>query len=127
VPWQRWTSNSLSLDPAPLLPAVWPNYYAGQLAAGQYGTIALFYSAGSDANAVRGEASLRAGNVGGAYAQLHNLPNLVSGMPGTGALTAALATDPAYRLVAIGPYDTSTLAGNHIYAVYAIWVKKGRS
>jgi putative flippase GtrA/GT2 family glycosyltransferase len=124
--WQRWVNATLPLDPVQLPASTWPSYYAGQLAGGQYGTIALFYSAGSDQAEQVAERDLKAGRVGLSYAQLAQLPNLIGTAPGTAALTSDLRDDPAYRLVAIGPYDTTTLGGGHIYGVYAIWVKAAR-
>lgn len=121
--WQRWNTVSLALNPAPLASAKWPAYYDTQLASGKYGTIALFYTASANTAASQAESGLRAGNYSRAYAALLPLTSQTSGQPGISDLTRALERNPAYRLVAVGPYDTSTLAGNHGYGVYAIWQK----
>jgi putative flippase GtrA/GT2 family glycosyltransferase len=120
--WQRWQSQDVALDPAGARSA-WPVYYEGRLASGTYGTFSLFYAATSDGAGQRAAASLRAGQPAGAYAALTRLSGLAAGEPGLPDLTAALQRDEQYRLVAVGPYDTSTLAGDHGYGVYAIWQK----
>jgi hypothetical protein len=47
---------------------------------------------------------------------LLGLPSLKRSEPGVPALTSVLARDAAYRLVAVGPYDTGSRPG-----VFAIW------
>lgn len=122
--WQRWDTLSIPLDPTNLPAKAWPASYDKQLASGKFSVIALCYSAPSDAAAQIAESALRRGDDGKAYAALLPLAGLGAGTPGTSDLTGALEHDRlGYRLVAVGPYDTSTLAGNHGYGVYAIWQK----
>jgi putative flippase GtrA/GT2 family glycosyltransferase len=121
--WQRWNTISIALDPRTMPASAWPAYYDAQVARGTDGVIALFYAAPSGAAALQSQASLRAGRPAAAAALLEGLPGLTAGQPGISDLTAALQADRAYRLVATGPYDTDTLAGNHAYGVFAIWQK----
>jgi GT2 family glycosyltransferase/putative flippase GtrA len=120
--WQRWQTQDVALDP-PGASGGWPAYYDSRLAGGSYGTFSLFYAASSDTAAQQAAASLRAGRPAEAGETLTRLSGLAGGEPGLPDLTAALQRDSEYRLVAVGPYDTSTLAGNHGYGVYAIWQK----
>ena len=52
-----------------------------------------------------------------------HLGSLTGGQPGIADLASALSSDRAYRLVGVGPYDTSTAVGNHDFGIYAIWQK----
>jgi putative flippase GtrA/glycosyltransferase involved in cell wall biosynthesis len=120
--WQRWDTVRLSLAP-PSSRTNWPAYYDDQLAHGDYGAIALFYTSSSDAAERLLEANLQSGVPLAAFTSPQQLSGLFPGEPGISDLTAALENDPAYRLVAVGSYNTETLAGNGQNGLYAIWRK----
>jgi hypothetical protein len=54
---------------------------------------------------------------------LLGLVGINSHEPGLSALTLAIEQDPAYRLVAVGPYDSGVSYLGNNYGVYAIWQK----
>jgi Dolichyl-phosphate-mannose-protein mannosyltransferase len=112
--WARW-SPSLSFAPSGRSPSNLTGYYAGQLASGNYGAIALFYSTTfSSPGPVNILLSARSLANGG----LLNLIGTGSAQPNVAALTHALEADRQYRLVAQGPYYSDL-----DYGIYAIWQK----
>jgi putative flippase GtrA len=121
--WQRWDSAGISLDPATLPAGSWRSYYAGHLASGRYGVIALFYAAPPGVVTQRAQASLLTGHPA-THAKVTELAGLGTGQLGIPDLTSVLVADRAYRLAAVGSYDTDTLASNHEYGFYAVWVRK---
>jgi hypothetical protein len=114
--WSRWNESALPLDPS-VPRASWPSYYASQLRKARYGAIALFYVTSFSSSAVT-EKTVLSPSVTGVYQQLLGLIGTSSGQPGLPALTVVLQHDRAYRLVAVGPYDSSVAHG-----YYAIWRK----
>lgn len=122
--WTRWTS-ALALDPAglptPVPKSQWPRYYKHQLSTGNYGIITLFYNTTFASTSALPGSILLAPHGGRTYTTLLNLVGTNSGALGLPALTLALEKDPAYQLVAVGPYDESSLSGTHDYGVFAIW------
>jgi putative flippase GtrA/glycosyltransferase involved in cell wall biosynthesis len=124
--WTRW-NESLALKPSslkiPVAPKKWESYYANILRRGQLGVLALFYTT-TFSSATPGNLVV----TGGGSNVIKQLLNLAPGNPedpGLAALTNALRSDPEYRLVAIGPYDTTNLSGTHDYGTFAIWAKQG--
>lgn len=113
--WWHWSMLDMSLDPAGVPQSRWPSYYRAKLSANRYDVIALFYAA-PHPGAIPPPTS-RPGSSGGlAPADLLNLASLRGYEPGVPALTRVLAQAKAYRLIAVGPYRSATLAG-----IYAIW------
>jgi putative flippase GtrA/glycosyltransferase involved in cell wall biosynthesis/4-amino-4-deoxy-L-arabinose transferase-like glycosyltransferase len=118
--WMRWAS-SVPPSPAGLSSSERDAYYLRFLQRANFGAIALFYTTTlhglptrmvvPSSRALAREALLNvvASNTGSAGDPMAWLP----------AFTIALENDPAYRLVSIGPYDTSTTAN-----IYAIWQKQ---
>jgi hypothetical protein len=122
--WMRW-SAALSLDPASVPQSSWVSYYQAQLRAGEYGTIALFYSTSFSSVRLPGSVLLSSGNR--TYKELLGLVGNNSGEPGLPALTQALvAAGSEYRLTSVGPYNTSNISGSHDYGIYAIWQKRAQ-
>jgi hypothetical protein len=121
--WQRWSDAISFFPPASLPRSTWVTYYRDQLNGGNFGVVTLFYSTTFRA------VSMPAGillphHSDQVYQELLGLVGQNSAEPGLPALTQALETDPAYRLVSTGPFDTSNLSGTHDYSIYAIWQKK---
>jgi hypothetical protein len=112
--WWRWTVTDLPLDPAGTPRADWGSYYLARLRDSGYGLVALFYASPA-ALAPPGGGSSRAPGAA-IRSELLSLPSLKLSEPGVPALTRVLARDAAYRLVAVGPYDSGTRPG-----VFAIW------
>jgi len=56
---------------------------------------------------------------------LLGLVGVNSGEPGLPDLTQALQRDPAYRLVAVGPYDSGVGYIGYSHGLYAIWQRVG--
>jgi putative flippase GtrA len=120
--WKRW-NESLSVGPATVPPSAWTSYYASQLASENYGVIALFYATTFSSAKLPGSILISShGNR--TYQELLSLVGDNSGEPGLPALTLALEIDPEYRLVAVGPYNTSYISGTRAYGIYAIWQKE---
>ncbi len=122
--WPRW-SSALALDPAglpsPVPPGQWPQYYRKQLRTGNYGIIALFYDTTFASTSALPGSILLARHGGRTYDSLLNLVGSNSDALGLPTLTLALEKDPAYKLVAVGPYDESSTPGTYDYGVFAIW------
>lgn len=113
--WWRWSTLDMSLDPARVARSRWPSYYRAKLSAGKYEVIALFYAAPHPGLIPR--QATRPGPRGGlAPSGLLNLASLRGYEPGVPALTHVLAGARKYRLIAVGPYDSASVAG-----IYAIW------
>ena len=114
--WWHWSTLDMSLDPTAVPRSRWPSYYRAELAADKYDVIALFYAAPPPPGPIP-PATTRPGSLGGlAPGELLNLASLRGYEPGVPALTRVLARARAYRLIAVGPYSSATLAG-----IYAIW------
>jgi putative flippase GtrA len=120
--WRRWNNVSLSLDPA-MPPTRWRSYYVRRLEGGRSGVIALFYTAPPGVTSQLTQTRLLTGHPVAAARQTE-LVALDPGQPGLPELTGVLAADRNFRLAAVGPYETTTLAGNHDYGFYAIWIRK---
>jgi hypothetical protein len=112
--WWRWTVTDLPLDPAGTPRADWGSYYLARLRDSGYGLVALFYASPA-ALAPPGGGSSRAPGAA-IRSELLSLPSLKLSEPGVPALTRVLARDAAYRLVAVGPYNSGTRPG-----IFAIW------
>jgi hypothetical protein len=115
--WTRWTED-LSLDPVKVPPSDWESYYSNQLRRGNYGVVVLFYSTTFSSGPQLSLQLLLSPPGTGANRELLGLVGESSGKPGLPALTLALEKDPAYRRVAVGPYNSA-----HEYGIYAIWQK----
>jgi hypothetical protein len=114
--WWHWSTLDMSLDPTAVPRSRWPTYYRAKLTAGKYGVIALFYAAPPPPGPIPPPPTRR-GRLGGlAPGELLNLASLRGYEPGVPALTRVLARAGAYRLIAVGPYRSATVAG-----LYAIW------
>ncbi|MGA2539540.1 MAG: hypothetical protein ABSF53_26270, partial [Terracidiphilus sp.] len=124
--WTRLSGSNLSyqfsFDPA-LPRSRWTAYYNTQLRVHHYGAVVLVYETTFSARLPRGELFSSSGTT----AQILGLVGANSGEPGLPALTFALESDHAYRIVAVGPYNTTPLSGSPSYGTYAIWERVGRS
>ena len=124
--WTIWSRSELPRTELPLAPSGilqknWRAFYSGLLHKTDYGAIVLLYT-----TTVRG---LPRGMVVPSQNRIgrEQLLNMVasdtsgssSSMSGLPALTLAVEHDPAYRLVAVGPYNTLTTN-----IIFAIWQKK---
>jgi hypothetical protein len=115
--WTRWTT-ALALDPVTVARDRLEAYYVSQLNSGRYGVIALFYST-TFSSAPELPKDLLLSPTGSQVNQaLLRLVGDGSRQRGLPALTLALETDPDYRLVALGPYNSA-----RNYSTYAIWQK----
>jgi hypothetical protein len=113
--WWLWRARGLSLEPGRVPRSRWYEFYADHVAAARFSLIALFYAAPQSGPALRaGTASVAPG--GPVYAELARLKNYKLNEVGVPALTRVLEHDRAYRLVAVGPYDSPDSGG-----IYAIW------
>jgi hypothetical protein len=111
--WWRWTVTDLPLDPAGIPRSGWGSYYLARLRESGYDLVALFYARPATL-ALPGPTSGAPGAT--IRSELLSLPSLKPSEPGVPTLTRVLARDAAYRLVAVGPYDSGTRPG-----VFAIW------
>ena len=116
--WARWSATaglpSLSVKGVPQ--ARWDS----ELRSSGYGLIVLFYPAQLSPPAR--SADLLINGAGTSSGQtLLALAGSSAGQPGLPEATLALRTDPAYQLVAAGPYDSRSSSG-----IYAIWRKENR-
>ncbi len=114
----RW-STALSLDLTGVVQGSWEFYYSSQLDSGKYGVIALFYSTTFSSAPELPGGILLSPSSRGMNERLLGLVGANSGEPGLPALTQALESNPAYRLAAVGPYDS-----DHNHGIYAIWEKR---
>ncbi len=122
--WTRW-SEGLAVDPAQVPSNAWESSYANELAAGNYGVIALFYATTFSSAKLPGSILISPkGNR--TYQELLGLVGENSREPGLPALTLALEKDPEYHLAVVGPYNTSHISGTRTYGIYAIWEKRAR-
>ncbi len=120
--WARWSIKGLPLDPGTVPRSAWASYYAAGLRNGNYGVIALFYT--TTFSSVKLPPSILLSPRGRhIYQDLLGLVGVNSRQPGLPALTLALEQDPAYRLVAVGPYDSGVSYLGYDYGIYAIWQK----
>jgi glycosyltransferase involved in cell wall biosynthesis len=115
--WARWNSQDITLNPSALRPGAWSAYYRSALGRGNYGIIALFYVTSFSSARLPGS-MLVSPHSGRIYQELLGQVGVNSGEPGLPELTLALEQDPAYRLVAVGRYDSA-----HVPGIYAIWQK----
>lgn len=115
--WTRWTAV-LSLDPVKMPPGDLQSYYTTQLSRGNYGVVVLFYSTTFSSGPQLSLKLLLSPPGTSVNRELLGLVAESSGKPGLPALTLALENDPAYRRVAVGPYNSA-----HEYGIYAIWQK----
>jgi hypothetical protein len=106
--WRRWT-GAISL---------------GQLRSGRFGVIALFYPASSSVTDVPTSVLLSAKD-GEGYRRLLVTASDSSNNSSLAALTLALEKDSAYRLVAVGPYNSGVSVNRYAYGMFAIW-SRGR-
>jgi hypothetical protein len=122
--WRRWGGPSvLPLDPVAVPRDAWESYYAARLRKGNCEVIALFYA--TTFSSVKLPASILLSPHGPhIYQDLLGLVGVNSREPGLPALTLALEQDPAYRLVAVGPYDSGVSYLGYNYGIYAIWQKR---
>jgi putative flippase GtrA/glycosyltransferase involved in cell wall biosynthesis len=111
--WTRWNTSHLPGLSSKLPPATWD----GDLNSSGYGFFSLFYPTSSAAPAILD--SLVAGQSSATDQALLELAEAYPSQPGLLALTKALESDPSYKLVAVGPYDS-----RYLTEAYAIW-KKG--
>jgi hypothetical protein len=121
--WRRWAGpNVLPLDPVAVPRDAWEPYYAAQLRSGNCQVITLLYATTFSSVKLPGTILLspRTHHV---YLDLLGLVGINSHEPGLSALTLAIEQDPAYRLVAVGPYDSGVSYLGNNYGVYAIWQK----
>src|SRR5262245_61003690 len=116
--WWLWKVDPMSLDPPGVPRDRLYAYFAHRLRTAGYGLIALFYDrpAGMALPAGPSVAPADAAHIA---AQLGDLEPLKPNEPGVPVLTRALANDPDFRLVAVGPYDSSRKNG-----IYAIWLSQ---
>jgi hypothetical protein len=113
--WWRWASRGLSLDPNRVPRNGWNEYYVDHLAGGRYGLIALFYAAPISGPEL-GAGTAPATRGGSVHAELARLRGYKLNEAGVRALTGVLEGDRAYRLAAVGPYNSPGQNG-----IYAIW------
>jgi hypothetical protein len=96
--WKRWPT--LRLDPVGVPSTEWAAYYREALRVKDFTAVVLFYP--TDISTARER--LAAGDLG-SFEQ-------VDGEPGLAVLTHVLAADPAYLLVASGPYSSAHTPGS---------------
>lgn len=110
--WDRWTSAGLpELTTAGVPEAIWSD----DLRTTDYGFFALFYPtpfSAPNANVLLAANSTKIGR------ELLDEAAQNESEPGLPGLTEALESDHAYRLVAVGPYNSRST-----YEIYAIWEK----
>jgi Dolichyl-phosphate-mannose-protein mannosyltransferase len=112
--WQRWSDTGIPKLTATGVPkATW----AQSLRTTEYGVFALFYPA--PVSPLDSAALLHSGGLSSPSGQsLVGLAKAITTEPGLPSLTEALEKDLAYKLVAIGPYDSRS-----IDQIYVIWEK----
>jgi hypothetical protein len=122
--WKRWAGpGSMQLDPA--LPRHdWGTYYAARLRTQKFGVIVLLYRTTLSSVTLPGDMLLSPDRPHISQALL-GLVGVNSGEPGLPDLTQALQRDPAYRLVAVGPYDSGVGYIGYSHGLYAIWQRVG--
>jgi hypothetical protein len=115
--WTRWTTGGLSLNPGGAGPNV--QYYKALLDSRKYGVIALVYAT-SFTSANLPPTIARPGQSAQVTQDLLRLVSANSGEPGLRDLTRALQQEPAYQIVASGPYDSALDQG-----IFVIWRRVG--
>jgi putative flippase GtrA/4-amino-4-deoxy-L-arabinose transferase-like glycosyltransferase/GT2 family glycosyltransferase len=122
--WERWTSVSLDPSYASATPAHWTSYYRTQVAAASPELLAVpFDIAFTQQNA--GELlltnltnSLKSGKQAAVRKVLLQIAasDVSSGEPGLYDLSSVIATDAAYRVVMVTPYNSHIASG-----VFVVW------
>jgi 4-amino-4-deoxy-L-arabinose transferase-like glycosyltransferase len=119
--WWLWKVTPMSLDPPGLPRSRWYGYFATRLRTAGYGLIALFYARPARMS-LQARTSVAQGDAARISAELAGLEPLKDSEPGVPVLTRALEHDREFRLVAIGPYDSTLQDG-----LYAIWLRQPQS
>jgi hypothetical protein len=123
--WERWAGpDSMRLDPTALPRTAWESYYATQLRTKNFGVIVLVYRTTLSSVPLPQDMLLSPNRAHFSQALL-GLVGVNSGTPGLRELTQVLERDPAYRLTAIGPYESGVAYNGYTHALYVIWQKVG--
>jgi hypothetical protein len=122
--WQRWTSLSLDPSYAATSPARWIDYYRAQIASTAPQLVAVPFDVTFTQQAA-GEvllANLTNSLKSGKQAEVRKVllqiaaANESAAEPGLYDLASVIATDPAYRVVTVAPYDSHISSG-----VFVVW------
>lgn len=118
--WNRWNEKGLPASFPGVPVQQQTSRYASLLRQENYGAVALFYT-----TTIRDFPATEAISSQGSIARERILSLLAAGNSspspsnqGLASLTLALEGDPSYRLVSVGPYNSSTTTG-----AFAIWEK----
>jgi hypothetical protein len=118
--WWLWKVTAMSLDPPGLPRSRWYAYFVKHLRTVDIGMIALFYS-GHHGIRLPAGTDVSAGAAARMTARLGQLDPLKLSEPGVPVLTRVLSHNHEFRLVTVGPYDSTKQNG-----IYAIWLKQPR-
>jgi putative flippase GtrA/glycosyltransferase involved in cell wall biosynthesis len=118
--YEKYAPGKLGQGSMPVTTLLTQSYYSAQLHRGGYGVIAIFYTITLSAPPLSGSVLLSpASQTQRALLKLVAANSNANGQEvGLPALTLAVESDPAYRLVATGPYNSDDQD-----RVYAIWEK----